>query len=808
MLKSYFTIALRNLLRQKGYTLINILGLSIGMAACLIIALYIIGELGYDQHHNQANHIYRVLRETHPEGRNPLFDPRTSGALAGALETEFPEVDRAIRLRRAHQVPIEYGTTGFDGMMGLTDTDVFTFFNFPLLRGNPQTLFTQPNSLVLTKHLSTNLFGHEDPIGKTVKVTDVHIGGEYTVTGILDAPPGPTTIQADFWIAGIPEKDISDLTWTSWRRSGWRSQEVFVRLKPQADAKTLERKFPDLIARHMGEETRATNTYHLQPLTNIYLRSQSDFNLPTLEFSVQGNIQHVYLFSAIAILILSIACINYINLTTARSLHRSREVGLRKTIGAQPHQLIGQFLGETTLVATGALVCALIIATLAIPYVNVFTGKTLTLLQEPFAVVALLIIIFFISLLSGCYPAFILSRFDPLRALQGNIQIGGNQLRKGLIICQFAVTVALIFCTLTVHQQMSFIQNHNLGFNKSNLIVMPIFRTNRRLEGRLYSDLIHRYQTVKDAFLQHPNVLKASAHRHTPGIYGAGLQRLVHPENDPHNDYLIEIHRVDQDYLSTYEIEMVAGTPFTQPAQRDNKVIINEAAVRQFGWTDPVGKHFTRNNGNWTLEVVGVMKDFHRTTLREPIRPLAINNAPWLYNDLTVRVKSDNLNETIAFLEKQWKHFLPTRPFTYAFIDDNLAELYKKETTLNRIITAFSTLSIAIACLGLFGLASFTAEQKTQEIGIRKTLGASVSSIVLLISRNFLNLVLLANLIAWPIAYYIMDTWLQGFTYRISISPTPFIISTLLALLIAFIAIMYQALKAALINPIEALRHE
>tara|TARA_Y100000588_G_scaffold355647_2_gene411048 strand:- start:15593 stop:17119 length:1527 start_codon:yes stop_codon:yes gene_type:complete len=508
----------------------------------------------------------------------------------------------------------------------------------------------------------------------------------------------------------------------------------------------------------MGEETRETNTWRLQPLTEIYLRSIPDFGIQRAAENFE-DIRDIYLFSSIATLILGIACANYVNLTTARALNRAREVGLRKTIGANRTQLVSQSLGEASVVSFLASVLALGLVVLALPRVNTLTGKTLSPSNEPLAVAVLTLVSFLGGLTAGSYPAFVLSRFDAARVLRGSGELGGAILRKGLVAAQFTITVGLIALTLVVHTQMDFIRSRDPVFDRSFLVTIPIFEVNRRLEGRLANSLVDRYKEVKHSFLTHPNVVKATAHRRTPGRHGTGLQRIIMPETEPDTEYPMEIQNLDDSYLDTYGIELKAGKDFTSLDTPRGKVIVNEATLRQLGWTleESVGRRIVWRRGatfRSPIEIVGVMADFNRASVREPVRPMAISFAPWLYT----------------------------------------------------MVTGFSVLSIFVACLGLFGLAAFTAQQRTQEIGIRKVLGATVSGIVLLVSRSFLTLVLISCAIGLPLAWVTARSWLDDFVYRTELSP--FIFSALLAVCVAFVAVISQAFRAACVDPIRALHHE
>ncbi|MDP6038975.1 MAG: FtsX-like permease family protein, partial [Candidatus Latescibacteria bacterium] len=569
----------------------------------------------------------------------------------------------------------------------------------------------------------------------------------------------------------------------------------------------LTTKLADLVLRKMGEDIAAYNTYHLQPLLRIHLFSHFDYGFgPEIA-------EEIVLFASIAGFILLIACINFMNLATARSIRRAHEVGLRKAVGAYRGQLVRQFLSEAILTALFALLIGVGLAELALPAFNYFTGKTLALTAATYGILlpALLILMLLVGLLAGSYPAFFLSRFQPVQVLKGNAQSGsgGVLFRKVLVVFQFGISILLIVGTMVIYQQTHFMQNKAPGFNKDHLIILPLFAWDMSNKANFEDRLSHRYNTVKDAFLRHPNVLKATAYRYDVGLYAGRLRRVI-PEGAAGTEWEIPMNEVDEDFFGTFEIPIVAGRSFSAdiPGDLTQAYIVNESAVKAFGWKDPIGKRF-----DWPTEkrlgtVVGVMQDFHTAPMRKKIEPLVFIMRKKLLYNLGLRIRGENLPETLVFLKQTWNQLLPEHEFDYSFMDEDLYRQYEAERRFGETALTFAFMAIFIATLGLFGLAAFTAEMRTREIGIRKVLGASDRGIVGLLSKDFMKLVLLANVFAWPLTYWIMNRWLQNFAYRIDFGVAILLLGGMIAALIAIAVVSAQAFKAARANPIDALRYE
>jgi len=802
MFLNYLTIAIRHLLRQKRYTLINLFGLSIGLSCCVIALSIIYHEYSYNRFHPQANHIYRVLRERISNDQKQVRW-LTSGALARTLEEEMPEIEYASK-NRFYDVNVRHNNHTQLLRQGHVDDNFFKLFNFPFLQGNATTL-KQPYHIAITQKTAQRLFGQTDPIGKTITIEERYYGGDYTVSAILQNPPTTSTLQFDLihQTSGRTQEAIFD--WTTWQgRVQQAGIETFVQLRPGTDPKSLENKISDIIERHMGAEVRSILTYRLQPLLRLHLYSLQDYNLPT-----GGNINTLYLFAAIALLILTIASINFINLATARATGRAREVALRKVVGAQRRQIIQQFLGESTFLSFLALILALPFARIILTQLNQLSQTQYTLHIHTLLLILILLTLI-VGFVAGLYPAFYLSAFHPTQTLNNTKK--SARFRQILVITQFAIAIILIISTTVVNHQLTFIQNKDLGFDKDQLIVLPIFVSDRESKTNDDPWLVARYNTVKQTFLTHPNVLSASAFRSLPGK-DRWFTRIVKPEGQDNTEWRMPVQETDEDLFGTLGVPLLAGRTFSPENERDRSYsyILNKTAVQALGWTveNAIGRRFGRarseEDANGT--VIGVVGDFHYTSLHTPIEPAAFAYRQWFYNYLVLRVQ--NFDATRPFLEKTWAQFMsPEQPFRFSILSDDLNTLYQAETDLQKLATYFSILAILLACLGLFGLAAFTTERRKKEIGIRKVLGASTANIILLLSTNFLKFVLFANIVAWPIAYYLTQQWLQEFAYRINLTLWPFILSGFLTLLIAFFTVSYQAFYSARTNPIDTLKSE
>ncbi len=798
MLRNYLKIALRNLSKHKGYAFINVVGLAIGLACCLLITLYVKYELGYDRYHEKAERIYRLTTEAGISGRITHFSGAAS-PMAAVMRAEFPEVEQATRVWNGSEI-VRVGDRRFkEDRYYWADSTVFDVFSFVFVKGNAETALDRPYTVVLTQSTARKYFGSENPIGKVLRVGDVT---DVTVTGVIEGMPDQSHFHADFLAS------MSSLPWA--RGDEWLSNinfKTYLVLREGASPEALTAKFPELIQRNVGDVMQQLGgifRFELQPLTQIHLHSDLEY-----EFEPNSDISHVYIFSAVALFILLIACINFMNLATARSVDRAKEVGMRKVMGAQRGQLIRQFLTEAMLLALVAFFLALVLAELVLPAFSHVAGRELELdLTENGSALAVFVgITLLVGFLSGSYPALFLSGFRPVLVLKGKFKTSmtGVALRKGLVVTQFAISIALIVGTLVVQQQLDYARSQQLGFNKEQVIVLRLLQNNASSA---------RAQALKAEVQRHPDVVSASLANHFPGtslddqIYfpeGRGMDEGIH----------IRIYRVDSDYLETLGMELVEGRAFSPAQPTDSSaVILNQTAMEMLGWDSIKDKAFVELGGpsmkdaRRTLPVIGAVEDFHFESFHHDIRPLAIRIAEGQPGYLLVRARAGRAQEVLAFLREKWEVAALASPFEYSFLDERFDELYRADERLGRIFGGFAALAIIIACLGLFGLATFAVEQRTKEIGIRKVLGASVPGIVALLSKDFLKLVLLALVIASPAAYFLMNRWLEDFAYRIEIGPGIFLLAGAAALLIALATVSYQAIKAALSDPVKSLRYE
>lgn len=804
MLQNYLRVAIRYLLKHRVYSLINILGLSIGMACCFLIILFIQNEFSYDRQHRQVDQIYRVLRETRTDGGRKRINQLTSGPLAAALKANFPEVQSAVRIMNRQGQWTRYEDKSFRQAICLVEQNVFDVLNFSWAQGNPKTVFEHPWSAVITEAVAQQYFGGGDPIGKTLVVEGRVYPGTYTITGVIKDIVPNSTHQFDVLHNTVPKDGPYRDVWEKWQDVSWREAQTFVVLPKGYDAKLLEAKLPSLMEQHMGAKVREKNTYYLQPFTRMRLYGRMDYGL-----QAGGNIAGLYVLGGIALFLLLIACINFTNLATARSATRAREVGMRKVVGAHRFQLVRQFLGESLFQALVSLVLAVCIAEFALPVFNGFMGSELSLFPNVWLGAGFLGFALAVGLLAGSYPAFFLSAYRPVTVLKGALgtRKRGSVFRKGLVVFQFAMSILMIIGTTVVYNQLAYMQNKDLGFDKEHIIYLPIFSVEAERKTESEAWLADRYQTVKHAFSQHPNVLKVSAFRFWMG-WGGGMNRQIRAEGHEDQQWRMPVQEADEDFLNVFDIELLAGRNLNLAFATDSTsaFLINETASKMFGWDDPIGKSL--QIGSHPGTVVGVFQDYHHGNLHEKIGPTAFRLRTRYLSSLALKVRSENVPETMAFLEKTWKQFLPEQPFEYRFIDENLGMIYRTERMIAQITGVFSLLSIFVACLGLLGLATFTAEQRTKEIGIRKVMGASVSNLVLLVSKEFVLLVVLANVIAWPVGYYFMDLFLQEFAYRTTLGVETFLFGGAIAFLIALVTVGTQAMKAARSNPVDALRYE
>ncbi|MDH5704772.1 MAG: ABC transporter permease, partial [Candidatus Aminicenantes bacterium] len=747
MIKNYIKTAFRNLIKHKAFSLINISGLAIGMACCLLIIIFVQDELSYDKFHAKADRIYRMTSEENQRGIIANY-PLVFSGVPSVLQNDYSEVLNFVRFDPRLNVLIGSGDKQFyEERLFYADASVFEVFTFPLIKGDPRTALKEPYSIVLTEKMAEKYFSGEDPIGQTLTIDNEH---DYKIKGILKRIPRNSHIKFDF-LASVATLEAQDPRYGKlW---AWNCY-AYLLLPGDYSYLGLERKFPDFIRRHRGEKAAQSYAFSLQPLTSIHLHSHLAY-----EIEASGDIRYVYIFSAIAFFILLIACINFMNLSTARSVNRAKEVGVRKVLGADRIRLTKQFLGESLFLSLVALPIAVALVELFLPAFNVLTGKDLRIdyFGNSVVLIGLTGILLFVGIISGSYPAFFLSTFRPSEVLKGKLKAGsGSSLfRKVLVVVQFSISIVLIAGTIIIYNQLDFIRNKKLGFDKDHVVVMPVSR----------SGIGQNFEAFKRELLQNPGVESVCGSTSLPSLLPT--RSVFIPEGVEEGERLtLRNVLVDYDFIKTFGLEIKEGREFSRDFATDMKeaFVVNEAAAKEFGWDSAVGKRLIDLEGP-KGHIVGVVKDFHFRSKHQRIEPLILSLLPssrYVYF-VSVKIKSSNISDTLAFLKSRWNAFSPGWPFEYFFLDDNFDRMYKSEDRLRQVFLTFTFLAIFIACLGLFGLAAFTAEQRTKEIGIRKVLGASVPGVVLLLSKEFIKWVLIANVIAWPVAYFALSRWLENF---------------------------------------------
>jgi putative ABC transport system permease protein len=784
MFKNYLKIIFRNINRNKGYTLISVFGLAVGLACCIFIILWIQDELSYDRYHEKCDRIYRVVNEYQSEGA-VRRGVRTSAQLAPALVQDFPEVEDAVRFSR-NKYLIAYGNKQFWFNIYFADPSLFEIFTVPFIKGDPKTALSEPGSIVISEKMAVKYFGNENPIGKTISVNHKY---DFQVTGVFQNIPRNSHFRFDFLRPF--HKNLSSHGW------GIQNYWTYILLAENASPNELSKKMPDFIEKYMGKETRYVYKIHylFQTLTKIHLYSNLDG-----EIEPNGSILNIILLAAIGLFILLIACINYMNLSTARAVNRTNEVGVRKVVGANRMQLIKQFLSESIIFSMIALFFAVLTVELFFPTFNFLSGKELVLTHTSNLklLIGLIGLALLVGLISGSYPAFFISAFKPISILRESSvnNFEGLTLRKALVVAQFVISITFIIGITIVYNQMNYIQNKKLGLNKEQVVVLPIRS----------QTVVQKYETIKNNFLRNIHVMHVTGSSYFPGE--ATWNQNIWWEGVTDEDYqMMRWIAVDYDFVETLEIELIEGRSFSKDFAGDVNTgyILNESAKRELGWDSAVGRQFQIVERG---TIVGVVKDFHFGSLHEQIEPLALYLYPADLEYFYIRIDAEQISQTLAYLSKQWNELVPNQLFEYSFLDGNIDKLYLAEKRLEKLFGYVAFLSIFISCLGLFGLASYSTEQRTKEIGIRKVLGASVPNVVLILSKEFITLVLIANIIAWPVAYFSMNKWLQGFAYRTDIGLFTFILSALIAISIALMTVGYRTIKAAMANPVESLRYE
>jgi len=800
MLFNYIKVAFRNIFRHKGYTLLNVVGLALGITCCLLILMWVMDELSYDQFHENKNRIYRVEQDQFYSGS--VFHVNvTPYPMAEGLIAEIPEVKDASPYPYVGTLLLRYGEkVFFENNLRAVTASLLRMFFFPMIREEVETALEKPNSIVITEEIAEKYFGNEDALGKVITINNRF---DFTVTGILKNLPTNTILQFDMLVPFIFLEDLGR-TIDEW---GWNSIVTFVQLHDQVILNEVEEKITELRYRKVldllqddpeeleqFQQGRKTQ-FMLMPVVDIHLHSYGGYNRS------MGEILYVYVVSAIALFVLLIACINFMNLSTARSGNRAKEVGLRKVVGAKKGNLVWQFYGESILLAFIGLFFSLLIIFFILPGFSTLAGKEFTfktLLHWKF-LVGMFSVTLLTGLIAGSYPALFLSAFQPVKILRGGLNIGakGSLFRKVLVVVQFTLSISLIIGTSVIYKQLQFMKTKELGYDKEHLIYVP-----------LRGDTRQSYEVLKHELLKENKVVNVTGTNFYPTNLSSNSSGGDWEGKDPNLNILISFGSVDFNYIETMGIELLEGRSFSKEFSTDTSTafMVNEEVVRIMGVESVVNKRFSFMDIDGTI--IGVMKNHHFQSVSENIEPLAIYSRPQNVNYIVVRLQSDDIQKGIDFVRSTWETIIPNYPFDYRFVDEVLDQMYQGWERLSTLLKYFAFLAILIACLGLFGLASFTAEQRTKEIGVRKVLGASVVNLMLLMSKEFTKWVLIANILAWPIAYFIMKNWLQSFAYRTSLAWWIFVLTGAVALVIALITVSYQSVRAALTNPVDALKYE
>lgn len=811
MLKNYIKIAFRNLRKNPVYSFINISGLAVGIACCLLIGMYVWHEWSYDDFHTKKDRLYRLTYENRIGENLPPATPEEykawgSAAIAPVLEQDFPEVEETVRLSGHHSLLITRDDRAFqEERYFFADPGFFKVFSYQLLQGDPETALVQPNSIILTETAARRYFGEENALGKTLELAWLDDSLDLTVTGVMEDVPSNTHLDFNMLLSMSTFENQSRANDRAFVFENWGYIDFFtyVLLDENATSEAVQSKLPAFVKRHNAdglEDPPATYNLALEPIMEAYLSPVSGF-----QPGPKGNETSLYLFSFIGLFILLIACVNFMNLTTARSAGRAKEVGIRKTVGARRSRLVFQFLAEAILLATVATALSVLLAELAFPLFSHLAGKEIpgTLLTSLPVLGLLAVGTLVVGILAGSYPALVLSDFRPSQVLKGSFSTSsrGVLLRKGLVVFQFSTAIALIIGTFVVIQQLNFLQNQSLGFDDTQQLVLDFGGDMKVLENT---------EAIEQELSTLPGVRNVSSTRSIPGGYYPHATTNVETPEGALRQMNLPLYEVDHEFLAQIGVDATAGRLFDKDYSTDAEeaLLLNEAAVQELGYADPanaVGKRFEQ----WgrSGEVVGVVKNFNYESLRNEIRPLSFRVSTWL-NYFVLEVDTENASDIVADVRAKWSELAPHRPFLFSFLDQSFDSQYRAEEQFGTLFGTFAVLAIFIACLGLFGLAAFGAQQRTKEIGIRKVFGATITNIVGLLSKDFMRLVLIGFAISVPVAWFFMNRWLADFAYRTEIGPGIFLAAGSVALLIALGTVSWQSVKAALMDPVNSLRNE
>jgi putative ABC transport system permease protein len=794
MIKNLLLVALRNFKRDKWYSLINILGLMIGITFSLLLIFYIKDELSYDRYNKNADRIYRMAAFVKEQAKDEMKWANVPFPLGPALKKDYPEVEEAVRFVDGGKTMFKYGDIHFyEDKVFFVDSNLFKVFSYSFIEGDPRTALTEPNSMVLTESVAEKYFGKQQVLGKSLRNDK---GDVYKITGMVKDVPRNSHIRFNVLISetSLPKNFANS----------WGSFGIFcyVLLKPNTNAAVFQKKLLPLYDRYLASifaQFRIKIHFGLQPITSIHLYSDMAGEPEEL-----GSISYIYIFSAVALFMLIIACINYMNLTTARSARRAKEIGIRKVTGSSKSQLVAQFLLESLITAVFALLLSIGCILLLLPGFNQISGKFISFgtLLEPSAFLILLAIIFFVGLLGGSYPAFYLSKFNPVSILKGSLSKSSSNatLRQILVVVQFSISMIMIICTMVVSRQLNYIRNKDLGFNKEQVLSLTA-NTDKEIRSNILS--------FKNEIRDNPQVISISTAENYPGGQNEHFNLFSVESKRGFVDKGVDNYGVDETYFKTLGIQLKTGRNFSGPADTLRNIIVNENMVKYFGWENPIGKR-VKLPGDTTglfMQVIGVVKDFNQQSLYNPITPLILFYRP-NSNSIQIKLDAKNIPVAIAGIEKSWKKAFPDLPFSYSFLDQDFDSQYAADQKRGKIFTTFSILTILITCLGLLGLIAYTTEQRQKEISIRKIMGAGLKEIVPLITKSFVWLVGISCLIAFPVAYLFMDKWLKIFTYNTGLTFLPFLLSAFAVLFITLFTVIFHTTRAALANPSKSLRSE
>jgi putative ABC transport system permease protein len=818
MIKNYLKIAWRNLMKSKLFTSINVFGLSVGMTCCMLLLLYILSEVSFDKHQEHVNDLYLVRAENVQSNGEKMDNPRAPAPYAQALKAEFPEVVQVTRLWQnflEDKTLLKISEAGqpqksFYETQGIhVDSTFFDVFSYHFLEGDAKTSLNDPHSVVLSEDVAHKLFGNESALNKTIQIGGKSGNNEnFKVTGVFKDEGARSHIDARYfvsihsgWVGSYLRQPNLDFTNNN-------MFYTYIRLKPGTSAEKFGNKLPSFIDKYARKDLKLAGfdkKLVLLPVRDIHL-----FSLIEKIVTPTTSKTYLYVLASIALFTLLIACINFMNLATARSAKRAAEVGIRKVMGAGKGGLVGQFLGESMVLTFLALIIAVFSVVVFLPVFNQLADKTLSIseLFKPEIVLAFIVLAVMTGLLAGSYPAFYLSVFNPLDVIKGKFvnSVSATTLRRGLVVFQFVISIGLVVATMVIQGQIKFMRDQPLGFDKDQQIVIPF----RSMEAR------KQYTSLRNEILQNNQISAASGTSYYPGILNPSDMSVFLPGQSVNDDGLIKTNWVAPDFMKTMDFKMAAGRMFSEeyPADTNNKIVVNEAALRKFAipLNKAVGQKLNFNMGEkeiGSLEIVGVVRDFHFQDLHKAIEPYAFFlSADRDFNYIIAHVNSNDVTKVLPFLETKWRSLIPDEPFSYSFLDEDFQRNYAADARTSRIVNAFTVISILISCLGLFGLAAFAAQQRIKEIGVRKVLGASIGSIVGLLSGDFIKLVVISIVIATPLTWYLMNKWLQDFAYKISIQWWMFVAAGAMSVLIALVTVSTQAIKAAVTNPVKSLKSE